>query len=131
MSKFLYKKEVIIPLDGKMYKFVESLEEISCATQEEIETIDLTEDEPTGSCTTDQPAMKNHQILPVSPQYQPDSPPPIQQLSPQDQSSSPSPIPQLSPQYSPPYPGYASLDEPPYSPYTQTEEYRGAQNVHE
>lgn len=110
MSKFLYKKVVIVPHNGKMYKFVESLEEIS---SEEIETIDLTAEEPTsGQPTSGQPATGNQQAFLVSPSYQPGSP-----------------TQQLSPQYSPTYPGYASSDEPPYSPYTQTEEYRGAQNV--
>lgn len=113
MSKLLYKSEVIIPHNGKIYKFIKTLEEITFPTQtentpNEIETIDLTEDESTCSNQTTEANSQQTVITGtnLSPRYTPPD-------SPRSHQSTPKINPQDSPPYYPTSPGYSR----PYSPY--------------
>lgn len=115
MSKLIYKKETIVPYNNKLYKFIESLEEITKPSEEVTETIDLTMDDSTCNEVID---LTNNDASDANEQLESET----QRASPSlDGSSSPffetfSPI--TSPDYNSNTPGY-TYDLPPYSPYTE------------
>lgn len=117
MSKLMYKKETIIPHNGKLYKFVEILEEMK--TSDSNELIDLTNEEETVIDLTSETTDFDNNNRETTPQYQtstpsasPDYQPPF---SPYGQScESPSQI--FSPSESPEYQPQTSPYQCPESP---------------